>query len=82
MMKFFMINCKEATYLLAIQEENKLSFGKRIKLWMHTSMCKFCNLFKKQTKEIAKENKNIRSDELLSDTSKIRLRQIVDEHYQ
>jgi len=79
-MKFFMINCNEATYLLAIQEENKLSFGKKMKLLMHTSMCKFCHLFKKQIKEIAKEAKEVRSAELLPQTSKIRLQQLIDEH--
>ncbi len=80
MMKFFMINCNEATYLLAIQEENKLSFGKKMKLLMYTSMCKFCHLFKKQIKEIAKEAKEVRSAELLPQTSKIRLQQLIDEH--
>ncbi len=70
MMKYFMVNCKEATFLTAKKEEGALSFMESIKLAMHTSMCSFCKKFENQTSQIGKESKQIRAEENLSSTAK------------
>ncbi len=43
-----MFSCKEATFLISIAEEKKLSFGQRIRLRIHLLSCDACKNFKKQ----------------------------------
>ncbi len=47
--------CKQATYLLLKKEElKKLSFKEESALKFHTTICKFCRAFKKQSQIINK----------------------------
>lgn len=79
-MKYLMINCREATYLTAKKEEGKLSFGKRMKLFIHISLCPMCKKFEKQTSKIAKESIHIHAEEDLPVLSKEKIKRIVQEH--
>ncbi len=80
MMKYLMVNCKEATMLMAKREEGKLSFLENIKLTIHTSMCSFCRKFEKQTTIIRNESKHIHLDENLSDMARDNIERIIREH--
>lgn len=66
------ISCKEATILVSKKEEGKLSFRKRMALFMHFIICNMCRLFAKQNKTIIKNidglEKNISAT--LSDNDK------------
>lgn len=75
MMKYLMINCKEATFLMAKKEEGKLSFVGRMKLSMHTSMCSLCKKFEKQSAKIALESKYIHAEQHLPGNVKERIEQ-------
>ncbi len=77
-MKFFMLSCNEATFLMAKKEEGKLTFFERIKLLFHTSMCRFCRLFEKQTKQIREESRHIHAEEGLPDAVKVRMQQLIN----
>lgn len=77
-----MLSCHEATFLMAKKEEGKLKLGDRLKLTFHTSMCRFCRLFQRQTRQIGAESGQIRSDELLSPVFRDRLQQLIEENYQ
>ena len=48
-MKFLMISCKKATYLLSKKEENRLSWIERWQLRGLLSICSFCSKFEQQT---------------------------------
>lgn len=79
MMKYLMVNCKEATLLMAKKEEGKLSLMEKMKLSMHTSMCSFCRKFEKQTTQIAKESKHVHAEEKMSVAAKDRIIRMIDE---
>lgn len=66
MMKYLMLNCSEATMLMAKKEEDKLSLKGRIQLAMHVSMCSLCRKFEKQSHLIGEESKHVHSGEKLS----------------
>ena len=70
-----MINCKEATFLMAKKEEGKLSFMGRMKLSVHTSMCSLCKKFEKQSAKIATESKYINAEKPLPRNVKERIEQ-------
>lgn len=80
MMKYLMINCKEATYLTGLKEEGILSFGKRLKLAMHTAMCSLCKRFEKQAAAIKKESIHLSDDALLSNLAIEKLQKKVTEN--
>ena len=75
-----MINCKEATFLMAKKEEGKLSLVGRMKLSMHTSMCSLCKKFEKQSVKIATESKYISAEQLLSRNAKEKIEQKLKEN--
>lgn len=50
--KIFMISCKEATYLVSLKEEGKLSLSKYLKLELHLAICILCKRFEMQTGHI------------------------------
>lgn len=52
MKKSLMISCRDATELSIKKNLEKLSFYDKLRLWFHTSMCRFCSLFEKQNKII------------------------------
>ncbi|MBN8718414.1 MAG: hypothetical protein J0H85_03155 [Sediminibacterium magnilacihabitans] len=80
MMKYLMVNCKEATFLMAKKEEGKLTFIEKMKLSMHTSMCSFCKKFEKQTSKIGIESKHVHAEDNLSGFTKERIERMLDEH--
>ena len=47
-----MKSCKEVSRLLSESMERKLSFGERIGLWFHLSMCKLCKGFSKDLQRL------------------------------
>lgn len=79
-MKYLMVNCKEATLLMAKREEGKLSFMQKIHLSVHTSMCSFCKRFEKQTAKIAEESRHIHAEDTLSEMVKERITQKLSGH--
>ncbi len=59
MKKYFMISCKEATYLVSLKEENKLSIIKSLKLNLHLAICILCKRFKLQTEQICEMSNHL-----------------------
>ncbi len=47
-----MLNCKQATEMVIKKQSEKLGLMDRLNLFMHLSMCKFCNMFAKQNELI------------------------------
>lgn len=47
-----MLNCEQATEMVLKKQSEKLGLMERLNLFMHLSMCKFCNLFAKQNELI------------------------------
>ncbi len=75
-----MINCQEATFLMAKKEEGKLSFMGRINLSIHTFMCSLCKKFEKQTSKIGKESRHIHGDDDLPEYAKKRMEKMLEDH--
>jgi hypothetical protein len=73
-------SCHEATLLMAKKEEDELSFTDGMKLAMHTTLCNMCRNFKKQSAQIARESRNIMSDEVLPELSKERINSLLATH--
>ena len=48
------ITCQQATKMISMKEERKLSFKNNIKLMMHLFICTACKLFYKQNKLLKK----------------------------
>jgi hypothetical protein len=65
LMKYFKMSCKEATYLMGLKEEGKISMLNRMKLNMHTSMCSFCKRFEEQSKLIKEASPETKSNQPL-----------------
>jgi hypothetical protein len=80
MMKYFMVNCKEATYLMAKKEEGRLSIQERLKLSMHTSMCSLCKKFERQAIKIGAESKHVHAEQQLPDFTKEKIEQLIKEY--
>jgi glutaredoxin len=80
MMKYLMVNCKEATFLMAKKEEGMLSLTERWKLAMHTSMCSYCKKFEKQATKIGIESKHVHADDNLPAFAKEKMEKIFKEH--
>ncbi len=58
------LNCKQATLLVVMEQEVKLSFLNRVKLYVHLNLfCKYCKTFKIQTTMLQKSiNKQVQED--------------------
>lgn len=54
-----MISCKEATYLVSLKEEGKLSIVKYLKLKLHLTICVLCKRFEIQTGEFCQLAKHL-----------------------
>lgn len=70
-----MLNCKQATEMVIKKQTEKLGFMDKANLFMHLSMCKFCNLFAKQNELIdagARKLDDVQSEHL-SEASKTRI---------
>ena len=48
-----MLNCKETSTLITKETEGTISLSEGMQLRMHVMMCKFCKLFRKQSKFIS-----------------------------
>jgi hypothetical protein len=73
LMKSMMINCRKASFLIAKKEERKLTFGERIHLAMHLSMCEFCKAFEKQSAFISGQAKHFHPVTDLSPEAKAKI---------
>ena len=49
MKKGMMISCKDATELVVRKDIEELSWWDKMRLSFHLAMCRFCNLFRKQS---------------------------------
>lgn len=47
-MTHWMFNCRKVTQMVSESLDRKLPLHKRLGLWMHMRMCRFCSRFKKQ----------------------------------
>ena len=45
-------SCKKATELIERKQLGRISFVQNIRLSVHTSMCKICNSYQKQSKKL------------------------------
>jgi hypothetical protein len=79
MMKYLMLNCKEATFLMGMKEEGKLPLMGRLKLTMHTSMCSFCKRFEQQNSIIKQESAQLHSHETMPQGIEAKLEKIIRE---
>ncbi|MBS1666966.1 MAG: zf-HC2 domain-containing protein [Bacteroidetes bacterium] len=79
MMKYLMVNCREATMLMTKKEEGKISFREKLSLMLHTSMCSFCRRFEKQTTTIGSESKHVHAEgDQLTASSREKIERILD----
>ncbi|MCA6450461.1 MAG: hypothetical protein IM584_06185 [Chitinophagaceae bacterium] len=80
-MKFLMISCKKATWLVSKKEEKRLSWHEKWQLRAHMALCSMCRRFEEQSGFIARMARQIHVHETLSDTSKEKMQQaLVREH--
>lgn len=79
MMKYLMISCNKATFLMSKKEEGKLSVIERINLSIHTSMCSLCKRFEKQTSQIGKECRHVQAEDNLPSIARVRIERILNE---
>lgn len=81
MKKYFMISCKEATYLVSLKEENKLSIIKSLKLKLHLAICILCKRFKLQTEHFCKMSNHLENHSIdtMSIEKKIEIKKIISE---
>jgi len=49
-MQWVMLSCKKATELIEKKLLTKLSFGEKVQLKMHESLCDACTAYEKQSK--------------------------------
>jgi len=54
-----MLNCQETSSLITKETEGTISFGEGLQLKMHVMMCKFCRLFRKQSRFISDSTKHL-----------------------
>ncbi len=53
-MNWMLLSCKEATLLIEKEQIEPLTKLEKTRLWVHTSMCRACNAYQKQSLLIAK----------------------------
>lgn len=80
--KSIMITCKEATHLISIRDEEKLSFYVNFKLKLHIILCKTCFYFAKHVEILKISLKNIVNDKNVSfsDEKKEALKKVIKEN--
>jgi hypothetical protein len=79
--QFFMISCKEATYLVSLKEEGKLSFSKYLKLELHLAICILCKRFEIQTGHFCKIAKQypLKPEAKMSTEKKLAIKTLLEE---
>jgi hypothetical protein len=77
-----MITCKEATHLISIQDEEKLSLSTKLKLKLHLMLCKTCLYFAKHIEVLKSSIKNMVNDPNISfsENKKIELEKKIKEN--
>lgn len=69
-MRFFMISCKKATYLVSKKEENRISWWESWQLRAHLGICSLCRKFEQQSGFIGQMAKQVTMHETLSPEKK------------
>jgi anti-sigma factor ChrR (cupin superfamily) len=49
-----MLSCRDMTELATAQAEGALSFGQRVRFWLHLAMCDHCRLYVRQLREMVR----------------------------
>jgi hypothetical protein len=80
MMKYLMVSCREATFMMAKRDEGRLGLADRVKLMIHTYMCSVCKKFERQVSEITRQGPRLEADAGMPDETKNRMGNIVDQH--
>jgi len=65
-----MITCESATQFISQKEEHRLSVSRRIKLFIHLAICKFCRLFEMQNRFLIHHIKHASTTASLSEFEK------------
>lgn len=50
LMQTLMLNCEQATFLITKEMSGNITFSEKIKMQFHLMACKYCRLFKKQSR--------------------------------
>ena len=79
MLKWLMISCKEATYLVSKKEENKLTWLLKIKLRAHLAICSMCRRFEQQSGLIGRMAGKIHIHATLPPESKEKMQKILQD---
>ncbi len=79
-MKFLMVSCKKATFLLSKKEENKLSWLDRIRLKSHMLMCNICHRFEEQAGFIISQSRLENHQESLSPERKETMKKVLQDN--
>ena len=77
MLKFLMLSCKEATYLVSKKEESKLTWLENVKLRSHLSICSLCKKFEQQTGFIILNIKHTYENRVLSNEVKEKIKSLL-----
>lgn len=56
-----MLNCHDTTFLLSQARERKLRFSERMKLRLHTGLCRSCAEFERQLPLVGAAARNLAS---------------------
>ncbi len=79
-----MLNCHDVSQLLSQSLDAKISFGKRVQLWMHLGLCRLCRALGRDLQHLhrqARESQNLLSEELaglrLSDEARQRIQRLL-----
>lgn len=84
--KIVFLSCKEASFLVSLQEEKKLGFWLNLRLSFHNFSCGPCKRFAQQTKEMASrirkavEMKTLENPFHLNHSEKIELETKIKQH--
>jgi len=74
LMRKLMLSCVQATFLVTKEMSGTITFWEKIKMQLHLMVCKYCRLFKKQSRFI---DDNV--EQLHQDSSKYLLDRKLDD---
>lgn len=55
-----MISCREVAKLLTSDQLPAESFGRRLQVWLHLSMCRYCSLLMRQLSQMRSDVRAVR----------------------
>lgn len=83
-----MLNCKEMTKVISQSLDGKISFSRRMEMWMHVAMCGLCRRFRGNALALSKLVRSIDGtiesskledgNETLSQAAKTRMQSEID----